>query len=209
MLRGYIDCVTTLGYVEGWAFDTEEYGRVVEVSILSGEQEVAWGLAHRFREDLMTASYGTGWCAYRLRLSVLIDQIREVQLLLVERTSGLEIASTTKIRLVEDAELPVSSIEALAGVDPTLLNGVWQLSKCERLFMKYISDHGVEAFLSAAYSYVLGRPMDSNGRTMYLRCLKQGTLTTLGILKALEASDEFRSRVQALAAPSADHFPFR
>jgi hypothetical protein len=128
---------------------------------------------------------------------------------LVERFSGAEIASSSKLSLIEDAEMPVTTVEALVGADPTLIDGVWQLKLCEPLFMTYISNHGVDSFLSAAYAYVLSRPMDAHGLTMYRRSLKQGTLTALGILLALEDSDEFKSRPRMLAAPSANNFPFQ
>jgi hypothetical protein len=209
MLRGYIDCVTMLGYVEGWAYDTEDSTHVVEVSIYSNDREVAWGLAHRFREDLMMASFGTGWCAYRLRLTVLIDKVRNTQLQLLDRSSRIELAQASNTAMIEDPAPPVPTIEALLETDPTLLSGVWQLKQCEQMFMRYIGKYGLEAFISSAYGYVLGRPMDANGFALYSRCLKQGVLSALGILQALEASDEFRSRPRALAAPSAQNFPFR
>jgi hypothetical protein len=208
VLRGYIDSVTTQGYLEGWAFDTERPARPVAVSVFWDDMEIAWGLAHRFRADLMAAVYGVGWCAFRLRLAVLISDVERAPLRLLERDTGIEIHRRTGLSVIEDTEPPWSTVAENLKADPTVIQGTWQLKQCEELFMEFISRHGIEGFLGAAYAYMLGRPLDAAGLDLYTRLIRQGTLLPGGVLTALEESEEFRSKPRALAAPSAHNFPF-
>jgi len=208
VLRGHLDNVTSLGYIEGWALDTYAPTTAVEVSIIWNGAEVAWGLAHRFREDLMTAAYGLGWCAFRLRLAVPISEVLSGAVVLAERATGEEIFAVPAITLIDDPETPISTIEDLARSDPTVIAGVWQLRQCNALLMQFIRQHGVETFLSVAYTYVLGRPADESGLALYTRCIRQATLTPVAVLESLEDSDEFRSGGRQLAAPNAPTFPF-
>lgn len=208
MLRGHIDAVTTLGYLEGWAYDTDDPVKPVEVAVFSRANEIAWGLAHRFRTDLMTAGYGVGWCAFRLRLSGLIADVRDKPLRLLERQSGAQIAIVSELSLIEDGEPPNPDGNGIATFDPTMIEGTWQLQQCEELFMRFISTHGLETFLSVAYAYMLGRPVDAHGLMEYSQAIRKQMLTPWGVLQALEKSDEFRDRGRAVAAPNSDHFPF-
>jgi len=208
VLRGYIDSVTSLGYVEGWAYDTDEPAKTLEVALLLGNTEVAWGLAHRFRADLMEAAFGVGWCAFRLRLGVFIEQFIKGPVRLIERPSATEICVSANILQVEDVEALAPSIESLALADPTVLAGIWQLKRCEPLFMDFIARRGIDAFLSIAYAYVLGRPIDGEALSHYTRAIRQATLSPFAILEILEKSDEFQARPKAMAAPSSEVFPF-
>jgi hypothetical protein len=208
MLRGHLDNVTSRGYIEGWAFDTDEPSKTLEVSVVLEDAEIAWGLAHRFRADLMAASYGLGWCAFRLRSSVSIAAVRTAPLRLAVRRTGQQICVVTGISLIQEPDLPVPAAGDPKLSDPTVISGVWQLKQYEQLFMTFISQHGVETFLSVAYAYMLGRPVDQAGLTQYTRCIRQTTLTPIGVLEALEKCDEFRVRKRAPAAPNSDSFPF-
>jgi len=207
MLRGHLDNVTSYGYIEGWACDTDEPTRALEVSVVWNDTEVALGLAHRFRDDLLGADFGIGWCAFRLRLNVSLEQIQTAPVRLLAKDSGQELA-VKQIAVIDDGEQPLASLEAVAGADPTVIGGIWQLRKCEPLMMQFIRRHGVESFLDAAYSYVLGRPADPTGRAQYTRCIRQATVTPVGVLEALASSDEYRTGSRQLAAPNAPGFPF-
>lgn len=121
MLRGYLDSITSLGYVEGWAFDPEKPSSPLQVAVLWDGVEVAWGLAHRYREDLMLAGLGLGWCALRLRLGVPIEQAQKGVVRLVERSSGADIYVTEGLPVIPDGTTPVESIEALKTADPTVI----------------------------------------------------------------------------------------
>lgn len=208
MLHGHLDSITSVGYVEGWAYDSENLIRALEVSVQAAGMEVAWGLAHRFRQDLMTAPCGIGWCAFRLRLGVSSDDLRGRPLRLLERPSGQEIHASNAIAFSEDVEVPLTSVEELTMADPTVISGMWQLRCCDALLMQFIRQHGVDAFLSAAYAYVLGRPADENGLVLYSRHIRHATLGPVGILEALAGSDEFAGRARNLPAPNMPGFPF-
>ncbi len=208
MLRGHIDAVTTLGILEGWAYDTDDPVKPLEVAVFSRANEVAWGLAHRFRTDLMTAGYGVGWCAFRLRLSGLIADVRDRPLRLLERPTGAQICIVSDLKLIEDTEPPITEANGVTTFDPTVIEGTWQLQRCEELFLKFISTNGLETFLSVAYAYMLGRPVDADGLALYSQAIRNAKLTPFGVLQDLERSDEFRGRGRAMAAPNARHFPF-
>jgi hypothetical protein len=208
MLRGYLDNVTSLGYMEGWACDTADPTLPLEVGVVWNDTEVAWGLAHRFREDLMNADFGIGWSAFRLRLEVSLEEIQFGPVRLLARASGAELFAMTEIAVIEDGEKPMATLEALVGSDPTVIGGIWQLRKCEQLMMQFIRRQGVESFLDAAYAYVLGRPADPPGRAQFTRSIRQGTSTPVGVLEALEDTDEYRAGSRLLTAPNSPGFPF-
>jgi hypothetical protein len=208
VLRGHIDAVTTLGVLEGWAYDTDDPVKPLEVAVFSRANEVAWGLAHRFRTDLMTAGYGVGWCAFRLRLSGLIADVRDRPLRLLERPTGAQICIVSDLKLIEDTEPPITEANGVTTFDPTVIEGTWQLQQCEELFLKFISVNGLETFLSVAYAYMLGRPVDRDGLMQYSQAIRNGSLTPLGVLEALEKSEDFRFHGRRSAAPSAANFPF-
>jgi hypothetical protein len=209
MIRGYIDALTSLGFVEGWAYDTEAPAKALAVSVRLGEDEIAWGLAHRFRPDLLDASYGLGWCAFRLRLAVPVEDVASGPVQLLERTAGTEICSLATLAILQDPAAVAAAPQDLRAIaDPTVLEGMWQLKKCDFLFAEFIARQGIESFLSVAYAYVLGRPVDEAGLNLYTKCLRQATLSPLDILKELERSAEFRDAPRPLAAPNSYCFPF-
>ena len=53
----------------GWAYDPEQPSRRVTIKILCDEDIVACGCADRFREDLLAAGIGDGYCHFALPLS--------------------------------------------------------------------------------------------------------------------------------------------
>jgi hypothetical protein len=208
MLRGHLDSFTTSGYVEGWAFDSESPARPIEIGVDRDAVEVAWGLAHRFRADLAAAQCGTGWCAFRVRVEGSPRRLCTGVLVLVDRGSRQELHRVTNVPLLDDGEAPIASVEQLIESDPTALKDVDQLRGCESLFVTFIRDHGVDAFVCAVYVYVLGRPADDGGLARYARCIREASLSPFHLFEALSQSDEFRSRRRMLTAPSSSAFPF-
>jgi hypothetical protein len=208
MLRGHIDSVTSLGFVEGWATDPESPTRTVNVVIRANGAEVARGLALAFREDLMNAGLGLGWCAFRLRLDARDNGKPTGLFELVEGDTGDVMCSTHDLPFRVDDAAPLTSLESLVSADPTVIGGLWQLRKCEALFTHFIQRRGIETFIDAAYAYVLGRAADPTGRLQYTRCIRQANLSPMGVLEALANSDEFRGKNRQLAAPKSPAFPF-
>jgi hypothetical protein len=207
-MRGYLDNLTSSGYLEGWAFDPANPLKALRVAVLADGFEIARGVAHRFRKDLMESGCGTGWCAFRLMVEGSVEHLPRITLKLVERDSGGELHVNRSISCVVDAERAVDTLEVLCACDPTTLDGVWQLRGCERLIMAYIRKNGVEQFVRLAYTYVLGRPADDGGALQYGKLLRQGRLTPVGVLEALADNDEYRSQPRRLVAPNALGFPF-
>jgi hypothetical protein len=208
MLRGHLDSITSLGFIEGWAFDPDNPAKPLEVSVLWDGVEVAWGLAHRFRQDLMLAGLGLGWCALRLRLEVPIEQAQKGVVRLLERRTSSDIFVTQDLQVVPDGETPMDSIEALKAADPTVISALSQLRQCDPLLVEFIRVQGVDAFLNAAYPYVLGRPADDAGRASYSRAIRMASLSPVGVLETLGESEEFRKSSRLLAAPNSPEFPF-
>ena len=208
MLKGYLDSYTTAGYFEGWAIDTDRPTDVIAVSVVHEGQELAWGLAHRFRRDLMEAQCGTGWCAFRARAEPPLETLPEGFFRLFARHDRSLLHTAESLRVMPDTEEPIDTVDAVSAVDPTILGGVWQLRGCEHVMAAFIRKHGVDAYVRAAYVYVLGRPADEGGRARYARCIRQATLTPVGVLEVLADSDEFRGRTRQLIAPNCPGFPF-
>jgi hypothetical protein len=208
MLRGHLDSITSLSFIEGWAFDTDKPATALEVSVLWDGVEVAWGLAHRFREDLMLAGLALGWCAFRLRLEIPIEQAQTGSLRLLERSSSTELFVTKGLPYIPDAETPLDTIEAVKAADPTVIRELSQLRQCDPLLTEFIRVQGMDAFLNAAYAYILGRPADDAGRNNYSRAIRTAALSPVRVLQALGDSQEFRESARMLAAPNTPAFPF-
>lgn len=206
--KGHIDSITSAGYVEGWAFDDNRPMQALPVSVHAQGKPIASGLAHRFRNDLMEAACGTGWCGFRLRLNCDGADLDGLALDLVETTSGQVVHQNPFTAALKDLALPADSIESICAHDPTILEGVWQLRGCEREMMAFIRSKGIEQFLRLAYVYVLGRPADDGGLKNYGHSLRQSRLSPVGILESLADSDEFRSQNRQMTAPNALGFPF-
>src|ERR1700683_3089046 len=108
MLRGHLDSITSLGYLEGWAFDQENPMRALDISVLRDGDEIASGIAMLFRKDLSDAGIGLGWCAFRLGLTVPAEGIEPGTFQLLERTSGESIVETSELPFSTDGELPLT-----------------------------------------------------------------------------------------------------
>ena len=207
-MRGYLDNLTSSGFLEGWALNPEQLLLALPVAVVAEGVVIACGRAHRFRKDLMESKCGTGWCAYRLAVEGPREHLPHVPLILIESTSGTVLHENPSVSCVDDPAPVIDTVAALCAYDPTVLEGVWQLRGCERLAMAYIRKHGVEHYVRQAYTYVLGRPADGGGLAQYGRAIRQTTLSPVGVLEALADSDEFRSQPRQLIAPNALGFPF-
>jgi len=209
MVRGWLDELTSAGHVTGWAVDTAALDRALPIAILDAAgQEIAWGLAHRYRADLADAGIGTGWCGFRVRLSVPTRGLRRRALSLADRATGTRLHHADPPRYTEEVDTPIAAVDDLVGADPTLIGDITQLRGCEPLFSAYIKARGVNAFIRAAYVYALGRPADEAGLARYGGLIRQATLLGYDLLAILADSDEFRARPRALAAPNMPSFPF-
>jgi uncharacterized protein YceK len=111
--------------------------------------------------------------------------------------------------LVEDHEPGVSVLEEVIASDPTLVRSIAQLSGCNTVFADFVAAQGVQAFVRAAYVYILGRPADASGLATYSALLQDGLLPPYELLKALHESEEFRSMPRLLIAPSEPGFVFQ
>jgi hypothetical protein len=180
------------------------------VSILDEQnQEIAWGLAHHYREDLSAAGCATGWCAFRLRATASVSLLRKQALTLMDRSLQQEIVRRFPVPYAEDSERIMATIAEIVSSDPTTITSIFQLKGCEEIFRKFISTHGVDAFIRAAYVYALGRPADASGLASYGQHIRRNALSPIQLLEILADSEEFRTRAPLLAAPNAVGFPFR
>ena len=210
MPLGYIDAVTSAGFVEGWAFDEQRPGEPLMVSVQEADgAEVALGPAHLYRRDLAETGYSYGWCAFRLRLTKPVGQVRTAKLQAVaklsqERMFGPQIPAYRE--MPDDA---VETIAELIAADPTVIASLDQIDGCSELFDGFVKARGVEGFVRAAYVYVLGRSIDGDGLANYTRLLRQNRLSPFALLGTLADSEEFRSRPRSLLAPTAPGFPFK
>jgi hypothetical protein len=142
VLDGRIDAVTSSGYIEGWAFDLHAPLRPLTVSVQANGREVAQGLANRFRWDLAEAGCGSGWCAFRLRLSGAISRVRRADLSLWDFTQQTEIGQRPGIPLADDHEPGLSVLDDIVAEDPTVVRSIEQLRGCGQAFANFIATEG-------------------------------------------------------------------
>ncbi|MGA2044380.1 MAG: DUF4214 domain-containing protein [Roseiarcus sp.] len=207
MVRGHIDALLSSGYVEGWALDTNAPATSLPIAILEEPNVVlASGLANLFREDLVDAGCGVGWCAFRFRIAA-PEKLRRTMLTLVDLKSRAIIGRHDPVAFLYASEPDAGTIAHVIADDPTMIRSIEELRGCDVLFRNLILRGGVDAFVRAAYVYVLSRPADSDGLGHYGRQLRAGAMTPFNLLRALAASDEFRARPRQLVAPSSAAFP--
>jgi hypothetical protein len=207
-MRGYLDNLTSSGYLEGWALDDARPLKALTVAVLCQGQEIAWGLAHRFRKDLMESGVGTGWCAFRLKVEGSTDALPRSELKLMIRGTDTLLHANPSISCIEDRDPAPVSVDALCLEDPTVLHEIWQLRGCEYVARHYIKRRGVEEFVRAAYLYVLERPADASGMDAHVKNIREGTVSPVQVIEGLADSDEFRREPRQLRAPCDRGFPF-
>jgi hypothetical protein len=117
--------------------------------------------------------------------------------------------SPQKLRYDETAPYHVNDVSELESNDPTVINSLDQIETFEDIFNNFIRSKGVDAFVRAAYVYVLGRSIDDEGIVLYSRLIRQTRLSPYAMLRTLADSAEFRERPRSLVAPTQPGFPFR
>jgi hypothetical protein len=207
---GYIDAVTSSGWAEGWAFDEQRPGAPLIVAVQDAHgAEIALGPAQLYRRDLAETGHSYGWCAFRLRLTKPVSQIRAAPVQLIAKISRERMFGPEVPRYRETPDDAVETVADLIAADPTVIASLDQIDGCNELFDAFIMARGVEGFVRAAYVYVLGRSIDGDGLANYTRLLRQKRLTPYALLWTLADSEEFRSRPRSLMAPTAAGFPFK
>jgi hypothetical protein len=208
--KGYLDVITSSGYVEGWAYDSAAPLDPLTVAVLSPKQiEIAWGIANQYREDLALAGCGTGWCAFRVKITDSVKQLKPQALTLVDRGSGTPIARRNPVPLRADDDRPIRQIADLFASDPTMIRSLDQLQGCKDLFARFVERQGAEGFVRAAYVYLHGRSADAVGLSDYATFMRESAIAPYELLVRMADSDEFRSRARLLPAPHSMAFPFR
>jgi hypothetical protein len=209
LFHGRIDAITSSGYVEGWAFDPAKPLRPLTVSVLAGQREVAQGVANLYRWDLVDGQCGTGWCAFRLKLSGSVSRLRRQGLALWDLARQTEIQEAdAAVALADDQEPALVTLEDIIADDPTVVQAIEQLRGCASVFSDFIATEGVDEFIRAVYVYVLGRPVDAAGLALYRPTLQDGSLSPYGLLKILYDGEEFQSAPRQLIAPPEPGFVF-
>jgi len=208
MPRGHIDSLTASGLVEGWALDEARPLAPLAVAVLTASgAQIADGYAHLWREDLAQAGLGYGWCAFRLALNVPAEAASRQSLRLVEAGTRAVIFEGAAA-LHDDGPHEIDDLDALIGADPTLMPSIELLESLAPLLDAFLAAQGVEAFVGAAYLYVLGRRVDPSGLASFSRLLRSKRLTPYAMLLALAEGPEFAERGCRLVPPNRPGFPF-
>jgi hypothetical protein len=208
MPRGYIDSLTTSGLVEGWALDeTRPFARLAVAVLTPGGEEIASGCAGLWREDLAQAGFGYGWCAFRLALSDPPEALSGSTLQLVEAATRAVLFEGEAARHPEGPH-EIDDLDALVAADPTILRSIEQLESLAPVLDAFAAAQGVEAFVGAAYLYVLGRRVDPSGLDSFARQIRTRRLTPYGMLLSLAEGPEFADLGRPLIPPNRPGFPF-
>ncbi len=189
--------------------DEQNFARPVAVGIQAAGAEIASGLANRFRRDLITAGIGYGWCAFRLKLLVDPGMLEHEPAVLVDLHAQTEIVSALCPIILDGPQMLLTSVADISLADPTTLQNIDQLAGCTVLFDDFIEAEGVDAFVSRAYGYVLGRPVDEASLLSYTAALRSAALTPYEMLKTLAESEEFQLKSTLMLAPTEPGFAFR
>ena len=195
------------GFIVGWALDEQCAWRPLDVKVRCNGNWIASGLAYQYREDLLIAGVGTGWCGFSLHMDLDPDKAALSTLYLVDE-SGAVITRTERPSILAEDPPSADTVADVLGADPTVANSVEQLRCCEALFASFVRQYGVEAFVRTTYVYVLGRPADENGLVVYANRLRRGVHSPFELLRILAASDEFAERHRTLIAPTQPSFPY-
>jgi hypothetical protein len=209
LVRGSLDAIISTGYVEGWAFDDTALLKPLTVSVLESGRLLAQGIANLYRSDLVEAGHGTGWCAFRLKLSELPNDAGTRTLSLWDMSSRREICRNVPPWRVQDGEkngLP--TLEDVIFSDPTIVHSIEQLRGCNSAFATFIEAEGIDKFVHYAYVYMLGRPGSASAHLSDTMRLRTGSLTPYELLRNLCESEEFRSSPRLLMSPSEPSFVF-
>lgn len=209
MLVGGFDSLQSNGFFYGWAYDDERPKTPLHLIVTDQDGfELAEGIANRYRGDVAAAGFGTGWSGFHLRTEESISRLRESTFNVIENESGAFVFQDQRPPFVEIFEVAQESIAEAVSVDPTSLDSVTQLAGYASDFDDFIRSHGVNAFVRAAYVYILQRPADPDGLTRYGRLLRQGLINPYTMIETLATSSEYSSRPRLLAAPTMPSFPF-
>ena len=208
-LRGCLDSITSSGFAEGWAYDTAAPLHSLTVSIRHGQEEVAQALAHLYLRDLAEAGCGTGWCAFRARLTIEPQTARELPLGLIAQDTGDVLQEPRMLGFLNDNDASITSVAGLVEHDPTCLGPIERLGGCTETVVSFVQQYGVEAFVQSAYVYVLGHAADKVGAAAYTNLIRQSLLEPVDLLKILSDSEIYRARRHMLSAPGTPGFPFQ
>ena len=210
MYRAYLDRFTSSGYAEGWAYaETSPYEPLLISVVTESQGELGFGLAHRYRADLLDAGLTTAWCGFRIKLEDPLASVRSRRVLLFDRREGTAILVREGAPLVGEPDTALSALDDVVADDPTVLGSLDQLAGCDALFDDFVASEGVDGFVRAAYGYLLGRPADPSGLASYGEHLRSKKLTPYAILRAMADSEEYRERSRQHQAPTTPAFPFR
>ena len=204
MFQGQLEYGHPPGVFGGWAFETAFPARPLALAILGpGGGELASGLAHLCREDLVARRRATGWCAFRLLSPTELAADAPGPFYLVAAQAHRVIHSLERLG-PSRAEGP-----AISGLkDALALEAPWQLDACGEILDDFVRRRGAELFVRRAHIYALGRFAEVAEVERGRRALDSAASTPLEILLALTSSGEAAANRRPLAAPNAPAFPF-
>jgi len=210
VLKGRIDGMESAGTIEGWAFDAEAPLEPLTIAIVDDKaRELGWGLAHLYREDLAAAGFAAGWCGFSVKSATAVSRLTERALTLLDRKTGTKIIRRYPVPCAPGPDAALTTIPELVASDPTMAASIFQLKGCDEMFARYVQLHGADAWVEAAYAYLLGRPVDASGLKFYGKQIREKILSPFQLLATVTESEEFKSRPRLLAAPNSAAFPFR
>jgi hypothetical protein len=134
---------------------------------------------------------------------------RVLPLALTAQETGEVLQSPRSLGFLEDNDASISSVAALIEQDPTSLGPIERLGGCTETVACFVKQYGAEAFVQAAYVYILGHPGDKDGAAAYTNLIRQSLIEPLELLKILSNSELYRARRHMLSAPGTSAFPFQ
>ena len=204
MFQGRLESWQPPGVFTGWAYEEAQPARPLPVAVLGRNGvELASGLAHLCREDLVAQRRGAGWCGFRLRAQARLSS---------EDPGPFYLVAAQAHRVIHGLDAPITVVAAgppASGLeDAFALEALWQLEACGDMLEAFVRARGAEVFVRRAHIYALGRFAEAAEAERGARALEAATTTPLDLLLALARRGEAEASLRPLAAPNSPAFPF-
>lgn len=178
------------------------------VILAAGERFLGVSIAGGFSEDAKAAGLRHGWCGFELlglQHALALGPRGEVRCAATNRSlitlDGDAIASAANspfIRITVEA----LRAEALRENLTEDIEAIWPFAEA------FFQEKGPRAFIDATYLYLLGRPADPDGRSVYEKSIAAG-MRPRDVWNTFVDSDEFRNKtMKAHSGPFDSDFPY-
>ena len=174
----------------------------------AGKRVLGVAIATSFSEEAKASGMRYGWCGFELsglQHALAFGPRGEIRCAITNRlliTLDDEAIAGAASSLSTDITVEALRAEALSGYGSEDVEAIWPFAEA------FFKEKGSASFLGAIYSYLLGRPLDSEGQSFFESSMERG-MPPHNVWKTIAGSEEFRNRTsRVLSGPFDPGFPF-